>query len=182
MRITWLFLSVCLSTVPAFANGWLNNESAVVAQVKGQGVAEGGTNATSGRLSYSAFYHGLFLTSRSLRQNEMSLGMERLRVMQDECYRLSVLAGYSLLDESVQRKVAPYLGYGSESALGKARKRAQAALAQEPEFADAERERLKRLSAERKGETAMQAQNLGLTLMASDSTYFRNEQGVAGSP
>ncbi len=41
------------------------------------------------------------------------------------------------------------MGYGSESAVGKARKRAQAALAQVPEFADAERELLKRLSAER---------------------------------
>ncbi len=54
------------------------------------------------------------------------------------------------LSDASQRKVAQHLGFGSESAVGKARKRAQAALAQEPEFADAERELLKRLSAERK--------------------------------
>lgn len=35
MRITWLFLSVFLATIPVFPNGWLNNESDVVAQVKG---------------------------------------------------------------------------------------------------------------------------------------------------
>ena len=51
------------------------------------------------------------------------------------------------LSDASQRKVAQYLGYGSESAVGKARKRAQAALALEPEFADAERKLLKRLSA-----------------------------------
>jgi hypothetical protein len=43
--------------------------------------------------------------------------------------------------------VARHLGYGSESAVGKARKRAQAALAQEPGFVETERELLRRLSA-----------------------------------
>jgi len=51
------------------------------------------------------------------------------------------------LSDASQRAVARHLGYGSESAVGKARKRAQAALAQEPEFAEAERELLRRLSA-----------------------------------
>ena len=51
------------------------------------------------------------------------------------------------LSGASQRKVAQYLGYGSEAAVGKARKRAQAALAHDPAFGVAERKLIKRLSA-----------------------------------
>ena len=54
------------------------------------------------------------------------------------------------LSDASQRAVARHLGYGSESAVGKARKRAQAALAREPGSADAERQLLTRLTATRK--------------------------------
>lgn len=55
------------------------------------------------------------------------------------------------LSDATQRRVAQHLRYGSESAVGKARKRAQAVLAQEPEYAAAERRLFKRLSAECRG-------------------------------
>ncbi|MDD5707468.1 MAG: transposase [Kiritimatiellae bacterium] len=51
------------------------------------------------------------------------------------------------LSGASQRKVAEYLGYGSEAAVGKARRRAQAALAQDPAFGAAERKLVRRLSA-----------------------------------
>jgi len=50
------------------------------------------------------------------------------------------------LSDASQRALALYVGYGSESAVGKTRKRVQAALSQDPGFADAEREILRRLS------------------------------------
>jgi REP element-mobilizing transposase RayT len=72
-----------------------------------------------------------------VRVNGHRLG-DRKALVVEWCCRLS---------DASQRAVARHLGYGSESAVGKARKRAQAALAQEPEFAEAERELLRRLSA-----------------------------------
>ncbi|MDD5705063.1 MAG: hypothetical protein PHR35_04000 [Kiritimatiellae bacterium] len=51
------------------------------------------------------------------------------------------------LSGASQRKVAQYLRYGSETAVGKARKRAQAALAHEPAFGAAERKLIRRLRA-----------------------------------
>lgn len=54
------------------------------------------------------------------------------------------------LSDASQRAVALYVGYGSESAVGKARKRAQAVLAQEPEFVAAQKNLLTRLTATRK--------------------------------
>ena len=54
---------------------------------------------------------------------------------------------YCRLSDASQRKVAQYLCYGSESADGKARKRAKSALAREPELAAAERKLLQRLNA-----------------------------------
>jgi len=57
-----------------------------------------------------------------------------------------VVEWYCRLSDASQRAVALYVGYGSESAVGKTRKRVQAALSQDPGFADAEREILRRLS------------------------------------
>ncbi|MDD5706838.1 MAG: hypothetical protein PHR35_13020 [Kiritimatiellae bacterium] len=51
------------------------------------------------------------------------------------------------LSDASQRKVAQYLGYGSESAVGKARKRAQAAMSQDSAFGAAERRLIRRLGA-----------------------------------
>ena len=72
-----------------------------------------------------------------VRANGHRLG-DRKALVVEWCCRLS---------DASQRGVARHLGYGSESAVGKARKRAQAALAQESGFAEAERELLRRLSA-----------------------------------
>ena len=66
---------------------------------------------------------------------------DRKAVMVEWCCRLS---------DASQRKVAQYLCYGSESAVGKARKRAKTALARERELAAAERKLLQRLNAGQK--------------------------------
>jgi len=63
-----------------------------------------------------------------------------------------VVEWYCRLSDASQRAVALYVGYGSESAVGKARKRAQAVLAQEPEYVAAQTKLLTRLTTTRKDE------------------------------